>query len=94
MIDFLDTYNLYSEYYSLPKICLRPLNINTDFVLGLNFILDKLGGLSLNRVYVLFYKRITQTPVHHKRTKTTNISESSSSKQMCFLSNFDTFTTH
>lgn len=63
-ISFLDTCESDSEYYSILKIWLKPLHIHTDFVLGLNFILDHLGGISINRDYVHFYKRITQTPIY------------------------------
>lgn len=69
-ISFYDTCNSYSKYYNLPEVWIQALNINTDFILGLNFILDSLGGITINRDYVQFHKRITQTPILTKRLRT------------------------
>lgn len=65
-ISFFDTCNSFSEHYTIPKIWLRKIKISANFVLGLNFILDFLCGISISRDYVHFYKKVTMTSVQKK----------------------------
>lgn len=73
------TYNLYEFYienasmsfhntfykpsYPVNRILVRDLDINADFVIGLNFIFQDNGGCILTRYGVVFFKQTTHTPV-------------------------------
>ncbi|XP_057486650.1 uncharacterized protein LOC130783343 [Actinidia eriantha] len=63
MISFKTNCDQFSTEYTLPQAWVRNLNVSSDFIIGLTFLLNQNGGIFISKEYLQLRKNTLFTPV-------------------------------
>ncbi|PSS23891.1 Reverse transcriptase/Ribonuclease [Actinidia chinensis var. chinensis] len=77
MISFKTNRDQFSTEYTLPQTWVRNLNVSSDFIIGLTFLLNQNGGIFISKDYLQLRKNTLFTPVEsiHRDSSTRQTSE-------------------